>query len=91
MKTEISRRCSQPFFSVQATVAKKQLLKDITTEVEDFFKRIFVVDPKKRMQFSDLKDHPLFSEYADQFKDNNYFYRNYEKKEEYFKDEIEQN
>jgi len=60
MKAEITRRC-QPYFSVQATVTKKEKLKEITPEVEDFFKKIFVVDAKKRIQFSDLKDHPLFN------------------------------
>ena len=62
MKAEINRRCSHPYFSLQATVIKKEKLKEVTPEVEDFFRKIFVVDPKKRMQFSDLKDHPLISE-----------------------------
>lgn len=68
------------------------MLKDLPPEVEDFFKKIFVVDPKKRMQFSELKDHPLFIEYADEFKETNHFYKNYENKEEKLhKDEVEQN
>jgi len=40
------------------------------------------------MQFSDLKDHPLFNEFSIDFKDSNNFYKNYEKKEEYIKDEV---
>jgi len=48
--------------------------------LEDFFKKIFVVDPKKRIQFSELKDHPVFSDFASEFKETNIFYRNYEKK-----------
>jgi hypothetical protein len=29
-------------------------------DVEDFFKKIFVVDPKKRMSFANILRHPLF-------------------------------
>jgi hypothetical protein len=35
-------------------------LKEQATELEDFFKRIFVVDSKKRMTFSNIVKHPLF-------------------------------
>jgi hypothetical protein len=43
------------------------------------------------MQFSDLKDHPLFSEFSLEIKDSTNFYKNYEKKEEYVKDEVDAN
>ena len=63
MKAEIQRRCTNPSFSLVATLSKKDKLKDQANELEDFFKRIFVVDSKKRMTFSNIVKHPLFSEY----------------------------
>jgi hypothetical protein len=49
-----------------------------------------VVDSKKRMNFSSIGRHPLFSEFENEFKDNVKFYNNLEKHEEYFKDEQDQ-
>jgi hypothetical protein len=63
MKAEIQRRCANPSFSLTATLTKKDKLKDQAIELEDFFKRIFVVDSKKRMTFSNIVKHPLFEEY----------------------------
>lgn len=63
MKAEITRRCT-PFFSLSNTVSKKEKLKDITPDVEDFFKKIFVIDSKKRITFAHFPKHPLFANYA---------------------------
>lgn len=87
MKAEIQRRCSNPHFSLAATLSKKDKLKESQMELEDFFKRIFVVDSKKRMTFSNIIKHPLFADYENEFKENIVFYNKLEKNEEYFKDE----
>jgi len=42
-------------------------LKDVTPEVEDFFKKIFVVDSKKRITFSNIAKHPLFADFSKDF------------------------
>lgn len=86
MKAEIQRRCSNPVFSLSATVSKKDKLKESPTELEDFFKRIFVVDSKKRMTFSNIVKHPLLGEYEGEFQGNVAFYNKLEKAEEYKKD-----
>lgn len=88
MKAEIQRRCGNPAFSLAATLTKKDKLKEQAAELEDFFKRIFVVDSKKRMTFSNIVKHPLFAEYENEFKDNIVFYKKLEKVEEYKKDEV---
>lgn len=66
MKADIYRRCN-PYFNVNHTVSKKEKLKDINTDVEDFFKKIFVVDSKKRITFANIIRHPLFADYAKEF------------------------
>lgn len=62
MKAEINRRCN-PAFSLSSSLTKKDKLKDINPDLEDFFKKIFVVDSKKRLTFSNMVKHPLFQEY----------------------------
>lgn len=62
MKAEINRRCT-PTFSVSNTLTKKERLKDLPTDLDDFFKRIFVLDSKKRMTFSAILKHPLLKDY----------------------------
>lgn len=91
MKAEIQRRCGNPAFSLAATLSKKDKLKEQAAELEDFFKRIFVIDSKKRMTFSNIAKHPLFCDYENEFKDNIVFYNKLEKNEEYKKDEVADN
>ena len=55
--------------------------------MEDFFKRIFVIDPKKRMKASEIIRHPLFEKYENEFKENINFYTKFEKNEELNKDD----
>ena len=62
MKAEINRRCT-PAFSINSTVTKKDKLKDMPVELDDFFKKIFIVDSKKRMTFSQILKHPLLKDY----------------------------
>jgi len=62
MKAEIARRCT-PAFSLSATLTKKERLKDLPAELDDFFKKIFVLDGKKRMTFSAILKHPLLKDY----------------------------
>lgn len=81
MKAEITRRCANPFFSLSSTLSKKERLKEREADLEDFFKRIFVVDSKKRMTFSSIIKHPLFIDYENEFKENIVFYDKIEKNE----------
>jgi hypothetical protein len=62
MKAEINRRCN-PAFSLTNTLTKKERLKDLPADVEDFFKKIFVLDSKKRLTFSAILKHPLLRDY----------------------------
>jgi serine/threonine protein kinase len=62
MKAEINRRCN-PQFSLSNTLTKKERLKDLPSDVEDFFKKIFVLDSKKRLTFSAILKHPLLKDY----------------------------
>lgn len=39
-------------------------MSDIGPDIEDFFKKIFVVDAKKRMTFANIAKHPLFIDYG---------------------------
>jgi hypothetical protein len=74
MKAEITRRCT-PYFNLTNTVQKKEKIKEITPDLEDFFKGIFVLDAKKRMAFSAIIKHPLFKDYEHEFKENVNFYK----------------
>lgn len=88
MKAEITRRCT-PYFSVSNTVSKKEKLKDITPDVEDFFRKIFVVDSKKRITFANFAKHPLFANYAYEMEGNSEFYAKLDKKGDFMKDEVD--
>ena len=59
MKADIHRKCN-PYFNLTTVVSKKEKLKETNEDVEDFFKKIFVVDSKKRITFSNIVKHPLF-------------------------------
>lgn len=63
MKADIVRRCN-PYFNLQSMVSKKEKLKEVNPEVEDFFRKIFVVDAKKRITFANIISHPLFLGYT---------------------------
>ena len=54
--------------------------------MEDFFKKIFVLDWKKRMTFANMVQHPLLSAFAHEFEENANFYGKFEKEEKYRKD-----
>lgn len=73
MKAEITRRCT-PYFNLANTLTKKDKINDITPHTEDFFKKIFVIDTKKRMTFANIAKHPLFADYAKEFEANTEFY-----------------
>lgn len=88
MKADIQRRCS-PYFNVTNVVSRKEKLKEINADVEDFFKKIFVVDAKKRITFANIIKHPLFSNYSAEFEQTALFYNDYEPNEKYIKDEVE--
>ena len=89
MKAEIQRKCL-PAFSLQATVSKRDKLKEVGPHVEDFFKRIFVIDPKKRIRCSEIIKHPVFEKYQSMFEENIKFYSNYENNEKLRKDDEEE-
>lgn len=60
----------------------------MNSNVEDFFKKIFVVDPKKRIKASEIIKHPLFEKYYSEVQENEKFYKNLEKNEPMMKDEL---
>lgn len=62
MKAEITRRCT-PSFNLSVALSKKDRLKDLPSDVKDFFEKIFVLDGKKRLAFSDIVKHPLLHDY----------------------------
>lgn len=62
MKAEITRRCT-PYFNLSNTVQKKEKIKEITPDLEDFFKCIFVLDSKKRITFTGILKHPIFKDH----------------------------
>ena len=79
MRADIQKKCS-PFFNVTTVVSKKDKLKDLNPDLEDFFKQIFVVDSKKRITFSNIIKHPLFQKYRHSFEDTAVFYSEHERK-----------
>ena len=46
---------------VQAT--KKAKMENCTPEVEDLFRQMFELDSSKRINFSDIRRHPVFAHY----------------------------
>lgn len=62
MKAEINRRCANSF-NIANALTKKDKMKDVTPDIEDFFKKIFVIDAKKRLSFSAILKHPLLKNY----------------------------
>ena len=62
MKAEINRRCT-PTFSLNNALTKKDRLKELPADIDDFFKKIFVLDSKKRMTFSAILKHSLLNDY----------------------------
>ena len=69
MKLEMEKRCN-PTFELKAVISKKEKIKDMNENVEDFFRKIFVLNPKKRMNFCDIAQHPLLAAHRAEFKDN---------------------
>lgn len=61
--SDIKRKCSGVGFNVREVVIKKERLNQCTIELEDFFRRIFVIDYKKRITFQKIISHPLFRNY----------------------------
>ena len=52
--------------------------------VSDFFKRIFVIDAKKRMTFAEIAQHGLLANYKDDCNENVAFYKKIDNDEESF-------
>jgi hypothetical protein len=44
--------------------------------VEDFFRKIFVIDAKKRINFADIAQHPILAAHRSDFSENIDFYKN---------------
>lgn len=44
------------------------------SDLDDFFKKIFVIDSKKRLAFSSILKHPLLKNFEQEFSDNCQFY-----------------
>ena len=42
---------------------KKQLTVNCTAEIEDLFKKMFDLDPDSRINFSDIRRHPIFAKH----------------------------
>ena len=87
MKAEFERKCSAGF-ELQNVISKKEKIKDNAEMkqnlalVSDFFRRIFVIDAKKRMTFADISQHELLSKYQSEIGQNIAFYRNIGSEEE---------
>lgn len=49
-------------FSYEKAVKKtnKQLTKNCSKEMEDLFRRIFEIDPEKRITFIEIRQNPIF-------------------------------
>lgn len=76
---DIDRKCRNGF-NVREVVSKPDKLKEVTPELEDFFRQLFVIDSRKRISFSALASHPLLQAYHNQFEDTRNFYQASEKK-----------
>jgi len=59
---EIKKKCSNGF-NLKDVVTRKEKLKDCTAELDDFLRRIFVIDYRKRLTFSKMIAHPLLKPY----------------------------
>lgn len=70
---EIKKKCGGGF-SLKDVVTRKERLKDCPVELEDFFRRTFVIDYRKRITFSKMIAHPLLKPYEAEFSDNRNFY-----------------
>lgn len=70
---EIRKKCSNGF-NLRDAVTRKEKLKDCPTDLDDFFRRIFVVDYRKRITFGKMISHPLLKQYEHEFNDNRQFY-----------------
>jgi serine/threonine protein kinase len=88
LKADIYRRCN-PYFNLQSVVTKREKLKEITSDLEDFFRKLFVVDAKKRITFANIIHHPLFFDYVKEFEQSVMFYKELENNEKYMKDDID--
>ena len=69
MRADIQKKCS-PYFNIHANISKKDKLRDVTPELEDFFKQIFIIDSKRRITFSNIVKHPLFAKHRKDFEGN---------------------
>jgi hypothetical protein len=61
----------------------------VTPDLEDFFKKLFVVDAKKRISFANIVHHPLFFDFVKEFEQSVVFYKELENNEKYVKDEVD--
>ena len=57
-------------FNLRDAVTRKEKLKDCPTDLDDFFRRIFVVDYRKRITFGKMISHPLLKQYEHESNDN---------------------
>lgn len=81
MKTEFERKCN-PTFEIANVISKKDKLNDMNQYVEDFFRRIFVIDAKKRINFVDIAQHPVLAAHRNDFRENIDFYKNIKEDDE---------
>jgi|JI6StandDraft_1071083.scaffolds.fasta_scaffold06724_6 serine/threonine protein kinase len=75
---DIHRKCHEGF-SLRHVIAKHEKVKEVTPDLEDFFRQLFVIDSRKRISFSALATHPLLKAYHHQFEDSRKFYQATEK------------
>lgn len=52
-------------FVYSQAVAKtsRKIKENCTKDMDDLFSKIFELDPKKRINFSDIRQHPVFKPY----------------------------
>lgn len=61
IKQDINKKCADGF-NVRKVITKPEKLAEITPGLEDFFRKIFEIDHKKRLTFAKLLSHPLFAQ-----------------------------
>ena len=58
------RKIAKNFVYSNAVMAtRKKRTENCTPEVEDLFKRMFEIDPEKRITFSEIRKHPVFAKH----------------------------
>lgn len=61
----INKLCANGF-NIREVIKNKGYKVDISAELEDFFAKVFVPDPNKRINFVEVYNHPIIQKYYSQ-------------------------